>query len=111
MSYKQTSYVARPVDANGVAHYTADEDKVWHDLITRQLAIVQNRACDEYMRGLEWLDLPRDRVPQCNEVSRALQKTTGWTLEPVPALIPFERFFYLLADRRFPAATFIRRRD
>ena len=111
MSYKQTSYVARPVDETGVAHYTADENEVWHDLITRQLAVVQNRACDEYIHGLQLLDLPSDHIPQCKEVSRALQQATGWTLEPVPALIPFERFFHLLADRRFPAATFIRRRD
>jgi phenylalanine-4-hydroxylase len=29
----------------------------------------------------------------------------------VPALIPFDRFFALLADRCFPAASFIRRRE
>ena len=33
------------------------------------------------------------------------------TLEPVPALIPFDHFFDLLANRKFPAATFIRRRE
>jgi phenylalanine-4-hydroxylase len=40
-----------------------------------------------------------------------LRETTGWVLEPVPALISFDRFFDLLASRRFPAATFIRRRE
>lgn len=111
MSYKKTSYVAKPVDANGIIHYTEDENAVWHTLVTRQLPIVQNRGCDAYLHGLELLNLSHDHIPQCHEVSSVLHKTTGWVLEPVPALIPFDRFFELLATRRFPAATFIRRKE
>lgn len=107
----ETTYVSKPVDANGNADYTKEEDGVWHDLITRQQNIIIDRACDEYIHGLKLLNLPQDRVPQCHEVSKVLQKTTGWALEPVPALIPFEQFFSLLANRRFPAATFIRTRS
>lgn len=106
---KTTTYVARPVDANGVAAYSDQDNAVWHQLITRQEPIVQNRACDEYMHGLKLLDLPKDRIPQCPEISEVLTSVTGWSLEPVPALIPAERFFNLLANRKFPAATFIRR--
>ncbi len=108
MSYKQTAYVAKPVDANGIAHYTDEENATWQTLFVRQLPIVQNRACLEYMRGIELLNLTKDRIPQCPEVSAILTDITGWALEPVSALIPFEKFFYLLANRRFPAATFIR---
>jgi phenylalanine-4-hydroxylase len=111
MSYKQTSYIAKPVDSNGIAHYTEEENAVWHELISRQLNIVNHRACDEYMQGLDILNMPHDRIPQCYEISNALEKVTGWTLEPVSALISFERFFQLLANKRFPAATFIRRRE
>ena len=112
MAYKSTtSYVAHPVDEHGNANYTQEENLVWHDLINRQIPIVQGRACDEYIHGIELLNLPKDRVPQCPEVSRVLNKATGWTLEPVAALIPFSKFFNLLANRKFPAATFIRRRD
>lgn len=109
MSYKHTSYVAKPTDEHGIVHYTDTENALWNKLIVRQHKIVQNRACDEYLHGLEVLNLPLDRIPQCNEVSSALQKATGWVLEPVSALIPFEQFFHLLANRRFPAATFIRK--
>src|SRR3546814_17038668 len=35
----------------------------------------------------------------------------GFGVEPVPALISPRRFFALLAGRKFPAATFIRRRE
>jgi phenylalanine-4-hydroxylase len=108
---KHTEYVSRPVDANGVATYTDEENAVWHTLIERQLKIVENRACKEFMDGIKILNLPTDRIPQCPEISAALREATGWQLEPVPALIPFEKFFHLLATRRFPAATFIRRLD
>jgi len=111
MSYKQTHYVSKPVDTNGVAHYTAEENAVWQILIERQLNIIENRACDEYVAGIKLLDIPMDRIPQCKEISAKLQEATGWQLEPVPALIPFEQFFHLLANRRFPAATFIRVRE
>lgn len=108
MSPKETKYTAKPVDSEGNAPYTNEENQVWHELYTRQLPIVTGRACDEYMQGLELLNLPKDRIPQCPEVSKVLRATTGWQLEPVAALIPFDVFFNLLANRKFPAATFIR---
>lgn len=111
MSYNQTQYVSKTVDQNGIAHYTEEENGVWQTLIERQLKIVDNRACDEYIEGIKLLNMPMDRIPQCKEISAALQKATGWSLEPVPALIPFEKFFHLLATQRFPAATFIRTRE
>lgn len=111
MSYKETSYVAKPVDESGNTHYTPDEDAIWQELFARQLPLLQGRACDEFLQGIEILNMPKDRIPQCPEISERLKRATGWVLEPVPALIPFDRFFYLLANRRFPAATFIRRRE
>lgn len=112
MAYKKTTkYVAKSVDANGIAQYSEEENQIWHELITRQIPIVTGRACKEYMHGINLLNLPHDRIPQCHEVSTVLQEITGWRLEPVPALIPFDRFFNLLANRQFPAATFIRTRE
>ncbi len=109
MKYDTSSYVSHTVDAAGNAAYTAEENAVWQTLYDRQTAIIKNRGCDEYLAGLHTLNLPTDRVPQCREVSRVLTEASGWSLQPVPALIPFEEFFRLLANRKFPAATFIRR--
>lgn len=108
---KASKYEAKIPDANGVIHYTAEEDAVWRDLIHAQLEIVKGRACDEFIQGLEWLDLPTDRVPQPDEVSRVLREHTGWEVAPVPALINFDRFFKLLSEKKFPAASFIRTRE
>jgi phenylalanine-4-hydroxylase len=106
-----SSYIAHPVDANGNANYTQEENNTWQTLIARQLPLVKGRACDEYMRGMRLLNLPKDRIPQCPEVSQVLLAETGWSLAPVTALISFDKFFKLLANRQFPAATFIRRKE
>lgn len=106
-----SKYVSHTVDADGYATYNQDENKVWHDLVTRQLPIVTPRACKQYLDGIKSLKLTKDHIPQCPEVSKILREMTGWQLEPVPALIPYDHFFNLLANKRFPAATFIRRRD
>ncbi len=108
---KGTKYAAKIPDENGIIHYTEDEHSVWHDLITRQMDIVQGRVCQEFLDGLEMLNLPQNRIPQPAEVSKVLMEKTGWQVEPVPALINFDRFFRLLAERRFPAASFIRSRE
>ncbi len=108
---KQSTYLARPVDQHGNAAYSDEENQVWHELITRQTPIVQQHACAEYLYGLELLNLATDRIPQCPEISAVLRDLTGWSLAPVPALIPYDHFFHLLANKQFPAATFIRRRE
>jgi phenylalanine-4-hydroxylase len=108
---KGTKYVAKVPDENGYIHYTDEEHHIWHELITRQKSVLPGRACAEYIDALERLDLPEDRVPQCEEVSRVLRDHTGWEVAPVPALINFTDFFNLLANRRFPAASFIRSRE
>lgn len=108
---KATNYVSRIPDEQGVIHWSDDENQVWHELITRQLACIEGTACDEYLEGLEKLKLPTDRIPQLEEVSKVLRQTTGWACEPVPALIGFGEFFKLLSEKKFPVATFIRSRE
>lgn len=108
---KTSTYTAMIPDAAGRVPYSPEEDAVWRDLIVRQLPSVQARMAAPYLDGLQRLGLPMDRVAQCTEVSARLAEATGWRVEPVPALIPFGRFFGLLAERCFPAASFIRRRE
>jgi phenylalanine-4-hydroxylase len=106
-----TLYTAHQPDAQGFIHYGDEEQGTWQILIERQLAALAGKACDEYMAGLERLALHPDRIPQLAEINAVLQPATGWSVVAVPALISFDRFFSLLANRQFPVATFIRRRD
>ena len=95
MKKPQGKYVSKKPDGSGYVVYDDVENATWATLTERQLPIVQTRACDEYLEGLEILKLPHDRVPQIPEVNACLQKLTGWSIAPVPALIGFDRFFRL----------------
>jgi phenylalanine-4-hydroxylase len=108
---KSTKYEAKVPDENGIIPYTDDEHSVWRELYARQIDVIQGRVCQEFHDGLEILDLPHDRIPQPKEVSRILHERTGWQVAPVPALINFDKFFKLLSEKKFPAASFIRTRE
>lgn len=106
-----SSYVAKQPDGNGLIAYTNEENFVWKELIERQLKIIEQRSCQEYLDGLTALNMAHDHIPQPHEMNTALSQTTGWSVEPVPALIPVDTFFKLLANKHFPAASFIRVRE
>ncbi len=101
-------YVAHQPNEKGIIDYTAQEHRIWHILFERQQKLLPGRACDEFLAGLQSLALTADTIPQLPDVSRRLQAKTGWQVAAVPALISARSFFELLAERRFPAATFIR---
>jgi phenylalanine-4-hydroxylase len=101
-------YVAHRPNAQGLVEYSNEEHRIWQILYERQMKVVPGRACDEFLQGLDSLNLSADHIPQLPELSRRLHSLTGWRVEPVEALISARAFFELLADRRFPAATFIR---
>jgi len=91
--------------------YTPEEHRIWDHLFARQMALVSKSACREFLNGLKILDLGRGGVPDFNGLSEELSALTGWTIVPVPMLIPDHIFYYHLANRRFPAGNFIRDRD
>lgn len=106
---KKQPYVSHQPNSHGHIHYSADENAMWQALLTRQAKQIPNRACSAYLEGLEKLNLPSTHIPQLQDIDEVLQATTGWQTAAVPALISFGKFFKLLANKRFPVATFIRR--
>ena len=91
--------------------YDSEDDAVWNDLFARQMDILPGRAASAFMEGLDRLDLGKGGVPEFGELSETLNKLTGWSVVPVPMLIPDHIFFWHLANRRFPAGNFIRTRE
>ncbi|WP_394199018.1 phenylalanine 4-monooxygenase [Litoreibacter albidus] len=107
---KHSAYTAKVADDAGYIDYTSEEDGVWRDLYAQQLPNIRALCAAEYLAGFDTLGLPDDRVPQCPDISARLRELTGWQVEPVPALIGFRQFFTMLANKTFPAASFIRSR-
>ncbi len=93
------------------AEYSLEDDGIWDELFARQLAILPGRAASAFMRGLDKLDLGQGGVPAFSRLSEELDRLTGWSVVPVPMLIPDHVFFWHLANRRFPAGNFIRTRE
>lgn len=104
----KTPYVSKQPNAQGLIDWSDQENRTWNTLIERQTEIVKTRASKEFLEGLERIGFSRDRVPQHTEINNRLKNYTGWEVEVVPALIPAKEFFTLLANKKFPAASFIR---
>ena len=93
------------------ADYSSDDDAIWNDLFARQMDVLPGRAASAFMAGLQKLNLNRGGVPEFGKLSEDLSALTGWSVVPVPMLIPDHVFFWHLANRRFPAGNFIRTRE
>lgn len=89
--------------------YTASEHAVWRRLYERQVEILKDRACHEFLDGLRKLPLSSRSIPDFEKLSDSLGKLTGWRVVAVPSLVPDAIFFDHLAHRRFPAGQFIRK--
>jgi phenylalanine-4-hydroxylase len=105
---KQSKYVSKQADENGIIHWSQDENQRWKRLYERQMKLLDGRACKQYMHGVDLLGMTANEIPQLKDIDEVLLKTTGWRTAPVPALINFTEFFSLLANKQFPVATFIR---
>ena len=93
------------------AAYTAEDHKTWDVLFARQSKQLPGRAANAFLRGLDVLKLSKPGIPDFEELSERLMKATGWQVVAVPGLVPDDVFFDHLANRRFVAGNFIRRRD
>ncbi|SDA27365.1 phenylalanine 4-monooxygenase [Sphingomonas sp. NFR15] len=93
------------------AHYTPEDHAVWDTLFARQAKLLPGRASEAYLRGLDVLRLSKPGIPDFKELSDRLMKLTGWQVVAVPGLVPDDVFFEHMANRRFVAGNFIRRRD
>lgn len=91
--------------------YTAEDQEVWRHLYDRQMKLVQGYACKDYLAALEAMPIRGDKIPDFEEVSKALYKSTGWELVSVPGLIPGQAFFTHLATKAFPTTHWIRSKD
>lgn len=107
MEFK-SSYVAHVPDAQGFVNYSAEENRVWGLLFSRQMKLLPGRACNEFINGLNALGITAQAIPQVPDLCERLKAKTGWQVSPVAALISAREFFELLATKHFPVATFIR---
>ncbi len=88
------------------AYCEADQDR-WRRLYARQMKLVPERACPEFLRVIDSLGYETG-IPRFDEVNQRLSRATGWQVVAVPGLLPEHVFFSHLAARRFPVTVWLR---
>lgn len=93
--------------------YTPESHAVWKILFERQADNLAHKACSEYLQCLQQMQshFHAQQIPHFDEVNQMLYAQTGWGIEVVKGIIPVEEFVELLAQRKFPSSTWLRRRD
>ncbi len=88
--------------------YSDDEHEVWRT-IWRELAPKHERlACRAFREAVVALDLPRDHIPQLDDVTAALRPLSGFGYVPAAGIVPLEEFYGSLADGLFHSTQYIR---
>jgi len=88
--------------------YTASEQEVWHT-IWRELAPRHERyACRAFRDAVTALELPRDEIPQLEDITSRLRELTGFRYAPAAGIVGIEEFYGSLADRTFHSTQYIR---
>ena len=93
--------------------YSIQQHSTWNFLYDRQKAHLQDKASRLYLNSLEDMSgtLTSTKIPKVEEMASQLKKTTGWSIEIVPGLIPPDEFFKLLAKKKFCTSTWVRGKD
>jgi len=94
------------VDQDYRAYRPEDQDR-WRRLYARQMRLVPQRACAEFLRVVGTLRYG-EGIPRFDEVNERLGRPTGWQVVAVPGLLPEPVFFAHLAGRRFPVTVWLR---
>lgn len=90
------------------SQFSEAEHATWDRLFAQQSQAVDTLACRSFIAGLDILRLTKRGIPDLRELNPCLEARTGFTIVAVPGVIPNDAFFRHLAERRFPAANFLR---
>ena len=88
--------------------YTEEDFKVWKLLYDRQIVNLPDAASRAYLEGLKCIHFRADKIPDFKQTNTYLKELTGWGIHVVAGLIPEDEFFQLMANRKFPASTWLR---
>jgi phenylalanine-4-hydroxylase len=99
-------YVRQPYEL-----YSAENHRTWRRLYDRIKPRWVRYGNEHFLRGINSLCLPADRVPQLEDVNRFLCPLTGFQARAVSGYIPAFLFFDCLRRREFPTTITIRRGD
>jgi phenylalanine-4-hydroxylase len=99
-------YITQPYE-----QYSQENHEAWQALYARIQPRWQRYANDHFLRGIDILQLPSDRVPRLDEINQKLRPLTGFQAKPVSGYVPGFLFFDCLRRREFPTTITIRPKE
>ena len=90
-------------------NFTKTDHNTWKVLFERQASLLQKRAAEEIILGLEELEICNNKIPKLSDLNHILKRKTGFSIVPVKGFIPEDLFFKFLSERKFPSTCFIRK--
>ena len=98
----------RPGEPSPRITYNADEQEVWRTVCRELFPKYERYAIAEFREGVERVGLPRDHVPNLDEVSALVEPLTGWRYVPAAGLVPLREFYGSLRERVFHSTQYVR---
>ncbi len=89
-------------------NYTSESHHVWELLYQEQAQVLANRATSTFLNGIKTIQFESNKIPRFTTINNILRQSTGWEVYAVPGLIDNKPFFELLAQKKFPATTWLR---
>lgn len=91
--------------------YPREDHETWNFLFRRQMELLPGRASEVFLEGVAKLGLSDTGIPALRDLSRVLERQTGWCVARIPGLLHERDFFRLLSERKFPSTDYIRGKD
>jgi len=101
----------KPGQPNPHIDYTGSEQSVWRTVCAELWPKYERYAIAEFREAVATLDLPRDHVPELDEVSARLEPSTGFRYLPAAGLVPLREFYGALEAKRFYSTQYVRHAD
>jgi phenylalanine-4-hydroxylase len=98
----------QPGQACPRVRYADEEENVWRTVCRELLPKYDRYAINEFREGVARLGLPRDHVPNLDEVSELLEPITGFRYLPAAGLVPLREFYGSLRERLFHSTQYVR---
>lgn len=94
-------------------NYTPHDFEVWKILYDRQYHNLKTKGSKQINQCFDRLkvEMNNDKIPNFVALSTSLYDANKWCIEVVPGLIPVEDFFGYLAQKKFCASTWLRKKS
>jgi phenylalanine-4-hydroxylase len=96
-------YITQPYEL-----YSPENHRAWQRLCERIGPRWDRYANSHFLKGIETLHLPSDRIPRLASINQILGPMTGFQAKPVSGYVPAFLFFDCLRRREFPTTITIR---